>query len=281
MPIITRRQLTSFYGTLEAGELLHRIRREEIALDAADRYLEFAETITRGQFLCTALELGLNRLKSFKRKMNLQTYELMKRYVNELSEGSLSEFQERVHINDILRVYDDMIRLYRKSGVFIDEPGFMLTRLIASGFKQLRDARKRKNIGSIAFAVDLINNLYHSEGRLTMWLDEDIDKRYATYTLTLVSASVYQPEALAHIYRDVRVALRRKALFHRASGVFDPYDRQQFLYNFVGRLNLLDEFTAEAALEEIDSLTLIKELLPRVKGRLKELLNERIKKWFG
>jgi len=163
--------------------------------------------------------------------------------------------------------------LYEQSEAHMPEPGDMMRRLIASGFTRLREAYKKGSTDSIAFAVDFINNLCHSEGTLITWIDltdenfnwVSSDKRYAAYTLTLVSASVYQPEALKHMYRDVRVALRRKALFHRASGVFDPYDREQFLDNFVKRLDLLDIFTAEFALEQIDSLPLIRELLPRIK----------------
>lgn len=279
MPVITRRQLSSFCGALEAGEFLYKSRRDAIVFDTADRYLPFAESVTRGQFLSVARSLGSDRLDIFRDRIDSQSYKLLEKYISTLSAEALSEFQEQVHIDTILNVYDSVVHFYIKSEVYVPQPGDMLKRLIAKSFTRLRESHRRKAIGAMATAIYFINTLQHSEGQLVMWLDEDCDKRFAAYILTLVSASVYQPESLAYICRDVRKALRRKALFHRASGVFDPYDRQQFLSNFVGRLDLLDEFTSREALEEIDSLTLIKELRDRSVPNQKEWQDRRIIRW--
>ena len=86
---------------------------------------------------------------------------------------------------------------------------------------------------------------------------------FAAYTLTLLSASVYQPESLQYMYRDVRKALREKARMY--SGVCDLYDRKSFLRNFKGRLESLEEFTAAEAFNEIDSPALVEELRRKYK----------------
>lgn len=265
MSIVTRRQLCSLYGAWEAGEFLYEERRKEIALAVADRYLEFAEKVTRGQFLYAVNELDPKQLKMVKHMMSPQSYKSLIRYIERLAQGLPVTGPRRIHIDEILNAYDDVILLYEKSDAFLLEPGFMTTKLIATGYARLREARRKRSIDSVVFAIDFINNLHHSEGQLITWLDEDCEKEFAAYTLTLVSASVYQPEALAYMHRDIRVALRMKARFYTAGGVFDPYDRLQFLDNFVKRLGLLDEFTAQAALEQVDSLSLIRELLPRIK----------------
>ena len=263
MPTVTRYQLSSFYGAVEAGEYLYEPRRSEIIFNVAERYLKLTERIMISQFLSMTYsiwELGPNRLKPLRDRMSSPSFNAIMRYVAHLGKGLRSRCPRKLCTNDVVVAYNDLWILYKKSEAFIDEPGAVLTELIAKGFSSLRKALRQRDIGSIVSAVDFINSLAHSEGTLIMWIDEDCEdsKRFATYTLTLLSASVYQPESLQYMYRDVRKALREKARMF--SHICDLYDRKAFLRNFKERLKLLEEFTADEVLQEIDSPTLLKEL---------------------
>jgi hypothetical protein len=268
MPIVSRWQLSSFYGAVEAGEYLYEPRRSEIVFDVAERYLEFAEKTTIEQFCYMARTIGElepDQLKVLKDKITLPSFRSIMRYVTRLNKNLPTRGLGKRYINDIAAAYNDLWMLYRGSGVFLDEPGAMTTKLIAKGFSELRKACKRRDVGSAISTVDFINGLAHSEGTLIMWIDEDCDsnKRFAAYTLTLMSASAYQPESLQYMYRDIRAALRRKAIMY--NGVCNLYDRKAFLRNFKERLELLEEFTASRAFDEIDSPTLVEELRRKYK----------------
>lgn len=262
--IVSRRDLTSFYGVVEAGDFLPEVIGNEIVHRVAASYLAQTESIARGQFLYLVSELSDWEIQRLHLPIaSLRSIRSARRYwQQEIPETEIRMSEATYYAYSRMKE-----KVYPHTPKLSDFEPNSLIHFIVDGFKRLSSAIASNNSGTIAVAVDYINWLCHSEGQLITWVDEYIESdedRYAAYTYTLVHSSVYQPEALRYIYRDVRKALREKARWYGAQGI-DLYNRERFVNAFVACLENIDQFTAEEAIMEIDSPRLTQEVQPRLK----------------
>ena len=247
---------------MEGNEIVHRV---------AVSYLALTERITRAQFLCLVEQIS---------DWEIQHLHLPRASLESVRQAQ-KYWQQRVAETE-LKVSEAMLYAYNKikKKVHPNEPKLndfesdSLIHFIVDGFKYLSSALARSNNNAIVRAIDYINWLCHSEGQLITWIDEECDEPFAAYTLTLVHSSVFQPEALRYIYRDVRKALREKARWYWPQGI-DLYNRERFLNSFVACLKNMELNTAEEAIIEIDSRQLLEELQSRSNNGIHRMCGSR------
>ena len=261
--MIAKRDFFNFYGALEAGEYLWEGRQQEIIEKLAEGYLELAGLLMASQFQYMVRNTK-NSLDILKNSVSVSSYESIRKHRDDWRKwkpGQKCIAGIKVPLVEVFQVYDYLLEEFGKENDSVDE----LIICAARAWNRLKEACSNKDINKISRAIDYINYICHSEAQLITWIDEEDeeDTQWAAYALTLVSASVYQPESLVYMDRDIRVALRLKARILRAGGT-DLYNREQFINNFVRRLELLKLCTAEFVLEQIDSTTLIQEIKPKL-----------------
>lgn len=276
MPIVSKRELFNFYGAAEAGEFLWQTLKAEYISSTARKYLEWAATLTVGQF-DASLTFGLqdkriqrgiiNNLNKDKHNIESREYKVL---LDVVTRKQSWEVLNTLPLDLILGLYDLTTSYYiKKEGEYkLYETN---TRYLGKAYERLRESLRTGSLNDMITAVDYINNLTHSQGQLLTWIDEEewvkeAGEPFALWAYTIISASIYQPEALSNMDRVIRKALRERARLTRTKD-FDPYDRQQFLRNFVSVLQHYKLYTADGIVEEINynSPWLLKEL-KSVKG---------------
>lgn len=263
--VFTKKAFFNFYGAIEAEDL-EEARVIDTACDLGGRYLLYLDDVIANsiQSLLVSVFYDYTRERMKQIKLPAETTENLKKLIAteeaySFKKKSLMPYDlwytgVRIPIRDLVVIVEDLPQNWK------GEPYWEMVSFVPSATEDLREAFNKQDVRSMQRSIDYINGVLHMEGQMIT-----LCAPWMPCAWTLVSASVYQPEAMQYMSPDIIMALLVRACRQKINGI-DLFNRDTFITHFIRRLELLREGTGNDVVRGIRE-PLLSELLARQEFR--------------